>query len=325
MAVNPLIDRFSRAQVDYTKKHDRWIAATMAVVYFHRIPRSKRCRFHSSARSPNRSSVTVALSTVANSVPARSEIHTVGDFMTKREDLHVLKANTTVDDALEALVEKRITGFPVIDDDWKLVGVVSDYDLLVLGSISGSCQNDTNLFPDVDSSWKQTDYDCFFVRLRSLGVGAKSFQHCSCPYHSYESKSLDETRDWIGSIRQFDLLSLPSLLFKDTAYNQGMLSTSSCTRACSQLVINSYCRETFNELQKLLIKNNGKVVGDLMTPNPLVVYETTNLEDAVRLLLETKYRRLPVVDNDGKLVGIITRGDIVRASQQIKSSTERST
>nr|TKS05224.1 hypothetical protein D5086_0000133210 [Populus alba] len=246
MAVNPLIDRFPRAQVDYTKRHDRWIVATMAVVYFHRspppslfvskTPRSKRCRFHSSERSPNRSSVTVALSTVANSVPARSEIHIVGDFMTKREDLHVFKANTTVDDALEALVEKRITGFPVIDDDWKLVGVVSDYDLLVLGSISGSCQNETNLFPDVDSSWK-----------------------------------------------------------------------------------------TFKELQKLLIKNNGKVVGDLMTPNPLVVYETTNLEDAVRLLLETKYRRLPVVDYDGKLVGIITRGDIVRASQQIKSSTERST
>jgi CBS domain-containing protein len=40
--------------------------------------------------------------------------------------------------------------------------------------------------------------------------------------------------------------------------------------------------QTFNELQKLLIKNNGKVVGELMTPNPLVVYETTNLEDAVR-------------------------------------------
>ncbi|KAF9675887.1 hypothetical protein SADUNF_Sadunf09G0080100 [Salix dunnii] len=201
-----------------------------------KTPRSKRCRFHSSARSSNRSSVTVALCTLANSVPARSEIHTVGDFMTKKKDLHVFKANTTVDDAMEALVEKRITGFPVIDDDWNLVGIVSDYDLLVLGFISGSCQNDTILFPDVDSSWK-----------------------------------------------------------------------------------------AFNELQKLLIKNNGKVVGDLMTPNPLVVYETTNLEDAVRLLLETKYRRLPVVDNDGKLVGIVTRGDIVRASQRMKSSTERLT
>ncbi|RXH87360.1 hypothetical protein DVH24_034260 [Malus domestica] len=59
--------------------------------------------------------------------------------------------------------------------------------------------------------------------------------------------------------------------------------------------------ETFNEIQKLLSKTNGKFVGDLMTPAPLVVRETTNLEDAARLLLETKYRRVPVVDSEGKL------------------------
>lgn len=156
--------------------------------------------------------------------------------MTKKEDLHVVKPTTTVEEALDALVEKRITGFPVIDDQWKLVGVVSDYDLLALDSISGGNQSDTNLFPDVDSSWK-----------------------------------------------------------------------------------------TFNEIQKLIGKNNGKVVGDLMTPAPLVVHESTNLEDAARLLLETKYRRLPVVDGDGKLVGIITRGNVVRAALQIKRASEKST
>ncbi|KHG18813.1 CBS domain-containing CBSX2, chloroplastic -like protein [Gossypium arboreum] len=59
-----------------------------------------------------------------------------------------------------------------------------------------------------------------------------------------------------------------------------------------------------------------------MTPAPLVVRETTNLEDAARLLLETKYRRLPVVDVEGKLVGIITRGNVVRAALQIKREIE---
>ncbi|XP_047075548.1 CBS domain-containing protein CBSX1, chloroplastic-like [Lolium rigidum] len=48
--------------------------------------------------------------------------YTVGDFMTKREELHVVKQTTSVDEALERLVEHRITGFPVIDDDWNLVG-----------------------------------------------------------------------------------------------------------------------------------------------------------------------------------------------------------
>ena len=42
--------------------------------------------------------------------------------------------------------------------------------------------------------------------------------------------------------------------------------------------------QTFNEIQKLLSKTNGKVVGDLMTPTPLVVHEWTNLEDAARYL-----------------------------------------
>ncbi|GAY50301.1 hypothetical protein CUMW_125540 [Citrus unshiu] len=173
-----------------------------------------------------RSSVVFASGTLtANSAAPSSGVYTVGDFMTTKEELHVVKPTTTVDEALEILVEKRITGFPV--------GLVSDYDLLALDSISGSGRADNSMFPEVDSTWK-----------------------------------------------------------------------------------------TFNEVQKLLSKTNGKMVGDLMTPAPVVVRETTNLEDAARLLLETKYRRLPVVDADGKLVGIITRGNVVRAALQIKHATE---
>ncbi|XP_017215246.1 CBS domain-containing protein CBSX1, chloroplastic-like [Daucus carota subsp. sativus] len=174
-----------------------------------------------------------ATNLMSSSVPPKNGLYTVGDFMTKKEELHVVKPTTTVDEALNALVENRITGFPVIDEEWKLVGLVSDYDLLALDSISGSSRSDTSMFPEVDSTWK-----------------------------------------------------------------------------------------TFNEVQNLLSKTNGKLVGDLMTPAPVVVRESTNLEDAARLLLETKYRRLPVVDSVGRLVGIITRGNVVRAALQIKRAAE---
>ncbi|XP_022752300.1 uncharacterized protein LOC111301053 [Durio zibethinus] len=50
----------------------------------------------------------------------RGGIYKVGDFMTRKENLHMVKPTTTVDEALEALVEHKITGFPVSDDDWKL-------------------------------------------------------------------------------------------------------------------------------------------------------------------------------------------------------------
>ena len=162
-------------------------------------------------------------------------VYTVGDFMTKKEDLHVVKVSTPVDEALEMLVQNRISGFPVIDDDWKLVGVVSDYDLLALDSMAGCGLADTNssMFPEVDSTWK-----------------------------------------------------------------------------------------TFREIQRLLSKTSGKVIGDVMTPSPLVVRETTNLDAAARLLLETKYHRLPVVDSTGNLVGMITRGNVVRAALKIKKKAE---
>ena len=81
--------------------------------------------------------------------------------------------------------------------------------------------------------------------------------------------------------------------------------------------------KVFNELQSLLSKTNGKLVSDVMTQVPVAVRETTNLEDAARLLLETRYRRLPVVDANGKLVGIITRGNVVRAALQIKREHEK--
>ncbi|WOK98260.1 hypothetical protein Cni_G06970 [Canna indica] len=210
-------------------------------------------------RSRIPASPAVALAHNGALAPQSNGVYTVGDFMTKKEELHVVKPTTSVDEALEMLVENRITGFPVIDDDWNLVGVVSDYDLLALDSVSGNSQSDTSIFPEVDSTWK-----------------------------------------------------------------------------------------TFNEIQKLLRKIKGKVIGELMTSAPLVVRETTNLEDAARLLLETKYRRLPVVDSAGKLVsevftwfltalllvfamtvltvlkvGIITRGNVVRAALHMKHAGEK--
>ncbi|KAI7732250.1 hypothetical protein M8C21_028407 [Ambrosia artemisiifolia] len=54
-------------------------------------------------------------------VPPRNGALNVGDFMTRKDELHVVKPTTTVDEALEALVKHRISGFPVIDDEWNLV------------------------------------------------------------------------------------------------------------------------------------------------------------------------------------------------------------
>ena len=55
------------------------------------------------------------------------------------------------------------------------------------------------------------------------------------------------------------------------------------------------------------------LVRELMTPNPIVVKPDTSVPDALRLMRERKVRRLPVVDAQGRLVGIVSDKDLLHA------------
>jgi len=56
-------------------------------------------------------------------------------------------------------------------------------------------------------------------------------------------------------------------------------------------------------------KAGGVVVRDLMSA-PAV---TVSVADAAQGLSQGRYRQLPVVDNVGRLVGMITRADLIQA------------
>ncbi|EIE19786.1 cystathionine beta-synthase [Coccomyxa subellipsoidea C-169] len=138
------------------------------------------------------------------------------------------RVNTSVDEALELMVKHRVSGLPVLDESNRVVGVVSDYDLLSLDAVSGKMQ-EAGFFPRADTNW-----------------------------------------------------------------------------------------DSFHEVQKLVLKNAGRVVGDVMTENPVVVRANTDMTSAARMLLDTRVRRLPVVDDDGRLVGIFTRGDVIKAALDVR-------
>lgn len=56
-----------------------------------------------------------------------------------------------------------------------------------------------------------------------------------------------------------------------------------------------------------------RVVGDLMTRDPIVVRADAPLAAAARLLDEHRITGLPVVDAAGALVGVVSQTDLVRA------------
>ena len=57
----------------------------------------------------------------------------------------------------------------------------------------------------------------------------------------------------------------------------------------------------------------GDCVADVMSSPALTIGPDEDVKKAAILLDERRIKRLPVVDGEGQLVGIISRGDIVRA------------
>ncbi len=63
-------------------------------------------------------------------------------------------------------------------------------------------------------------------------------------------------------------------------------------------------------------------VREAMTANPAVCREDDEVEKAVELMSKRQVRRMPVVDNDGRLTGIISQADIATRLSRDKTTGE---
>jgi CBS domain-containing protein len=145
---------------------------------------------------------------------------TVADIMTPSPI--VVQPETSLAEAVKTLAERRISGLPVVDPAGKLVGVISETDLM----------------------WQET------------GVKSPAF-----------------------------ITILDSVIFLENPakYEQ--------------------------ELHKAL----GQTVGEVMTKKNIVTVKPDKpLREAAQLMHDRSVHRLPVVDDTGHLIGILTRGDIIR-------------
>jgi CBS domain-containing protein len=146
---------------------------------------------------------------------------TVADVMSRNPI--VVRPETPIQDAIKIVAERRISGLPVVSAEGKLVGILSETDLM----------------------WRET------------GVREPAY-----------------------------ITILDSVIYLENPAR--------------------YDRE----LHKAL----GATVEEVMSKPPIVTTTPeTPLQEAARVLHEKKLHRLPVLDLAGQLIGILTRGDIVRA------------
>ncbi|HXS46739.1 MAG TPA: CBS domain-containing protein [Solirubrobacterales bacterium] len=65
--------------------------------------------------------------------------------------------------------------------------------------------------------------------------------------------------------------------------------------------------------EKRLDKAFATKVSELMTPDPVVVNDYASVETVARRIADEHHNHLPVVDSDGRLVGMVTRADALAA------------
>ncbi|AFY64634.1 CBS domain-containing protein [Geitlerinema sp. PCC 7407] len=145
---------------------------------------------------------------------------TVADVMTR--DPITVQPDAPLKDAIQILADKRISGLPVVDQSGKLVGVISETDLM----------------------WRES------------GVTPPAY-----------------------------IMLLDSVIYLENPAR--------------------YDRD----LHKAL----GQSVGEVMSRDPVTISPDKTLGEAARILHERSVHRLPVIDDQHRIVGILTRGDVVRA------------
>ncbi|KAK3248391.1 hypothetical protein CYMTET_42140 [Cymbomonas tetramitiformis] len=153
----------------------------------------------------------------------------------------------TVFTAIELMVEKGVSGLPVIDEDGYVLGIVSGFDIICLdASPGGHFTPQTDMFPAVGSC---DEYDG------------------------------DKDKMW----------------------------------------------STFTTVKEAAEKTQAQTAGQLMH-DAGTIRDTSTIEEAAQVIFLQKLHRLCVVDEDEKLVGVLSRGDILKATlRNLKSYILEST
>lgn len=69
-------------------------------------------------------------------------------------------------------------------------------------------------------------------------------------------------------------------------------------------------------------KDSSTQVRDVMSDGIAWVFEDESVEDAAKMMSERQVRRLPVVDRNKRLVGIVALGDFAVESSEIRPAAE---
>jgi CBS domain-containing protein len=320
---------------------------------------------------------------VQSGVPFKEGLPDVKVSEVMRRKVVTVHPETPIAEVLHLLLDKDFTAAPVVDDGEKIVGVISDSDLLNRGGVKVTLSlkraTDPDFVQELDKQLKDPARKVSEVMTREvvtvapdllLGKAAKLMVE----KHIKRLPVVDPDGKLAGILGRLDILNTIAAVHLPEWHPQARPAgiTATVTEVMTREVPTVHESASLEEIFQLLVASSHKrvvVVDDehrpagiiadsdlisrvsrenwpglieilvskvpidkishaarehvqklrartareLMTHNPITVREEMPVASALVLSAERATKRLPVVDADGRLVGIVGRTEMMRA------------
>lgn len=201
-------------------------------------------------------------------------------------------------DAAHLMVTKRLKRLPVVDSSGKLVGIVGRLD--VLNTIAAvhipEWQPETTIAGE-----RATVADVMTRNAATVGETASLSELFDLLLSSTHKRVvvIDAERRVVGIIADSDLVS--------------RIDPESRPGVIRMLVARVPLGKASEDARKQLARLHGQTAADLMTREVVTVRPEMPVASALALSAEKRTKRMPVVDGEGKLLGIVGRSEMMRA------------
>jgi CBS domain-containing protein len=263
--------------------------------------------------------ISISLKRATDPALARSLIHRLRQNERKVTDVmtpHPVTINpqASLSEAARLMGKRNLKRLPVVDANKRLVGMLSRFDILTALAAGhlpqlasnkdyGHLRNDLRTVADVmDPSVPMVLPEALLSQVLALLTSDPS----------QRVVVIDSDRRVVGIISDTDLVARMS-----PETHPGILE-----QLVSKLPLGHRSAEARTHLQKA----RGKTAADLMTQPVITLRANESIGTALALAAEKHIKRFPVVDEEGKLLGIVGRSELLSAlvgdSPESKRSVE---
>jgi CBS domain-containing protein len=215
----------------------------------------------------------------------------VEEIMTR--DVATVTPEATLAEVVERLLDKPYTALPVIDGARRLVGIITDTDLLERGDMEVSLSLKKALDPEV---------------ARSLVARLRQSTRTVSQIMTTEPTTIKPRAYLSEAARLMVKRSLKRLpVVDDNNHLVGVLSRLDILKVLAA----GYLPQGMSSQPPGLRPVNPRTVADVMDPNVPTVSPQTLVSEVLALLAGTRVKGVVVVDNERRVKGIISETDLV--------------